>query len=205
MSLELYGSFRSRAKRSLWAALEVAVDFKQIPYAWNDPVLKSEEFQKINPLGRIPAFKDGNRAFSESLAINLYLAKVYGAKAQPALYPTDREAEVLQWSFFAASDLDPWVVLFGDHTAWKPEEKRIRAFADLAGTALEQSLQHLETALKSSSYLIGECFTIADLNAASVLQSLVPLSYPFSIYPNVNNWLRTSLDRPAALAASKYP
>lgn len=207
MSLELYGSFRSRTRRTLWAALEVDADFEHVPHKYNDPILKTEPFLKINPLGRIPALRDEHICLSESLALNLYIAKRYGDRTEPPIYPKGQESEarLWQWSFFAASDLDPWVVNFGDHTSWLPEEKRISAVATFAQASLNRSLQHLENSLVGKPFLVGEYFTIADLNVASVLQSLVPLSYPFEMYPSVDTWLRTSLDRPAAQAARKYP
>ena len=38
----------------------------------------SAEFLAVNPMGMIPAIKDGDLVMHESLAINLYLARKYG-------------------------------------------------------------------------------------------------------------------------------
>lgn len=205
MTLHIYGSFRSRTRRVLWAALELGLDFEHIPYAPRDPVLKHSDFLEVNPLGRIPAIRDGDLFLAESLAINLHIAKQNDRRGDHSLYPEANEALIWQWTLFAASDLDPWVVLFGEHTAWLAEADRVAAFAQLSRRALDRSLRHLETALASTPFLVGAAFSIADLNAASVLQSLVLLEYPFGDYPHVDAWLHTALARPAALAAKEHP
>ncbi len=55
----------------------------------HDPVLPvnvSAEFKKISPLGKVPAYKDGDRALADSSVICAYLER---AHPQPALYPSD--------------------------------------------------------------------------------------------------------------------
>ncbi len=203
MPLEIYGSFRSRARRVLWAALEAGVDFSHTPYAWNDPVLKADAFRAINPLGRVPATRDGNFVLSESLAINLYIAKHHAAHTEPALYPAGAENEAIlwQWSFFAASDLDPWVVNFGDHTSWLPKDQRSEDIAGFTRAKLNRAIGYLDAALSDRQFLAADHFTIADLNVASVLQSLLHLDYRLQDTPYVAAWLDSALQRPAALKA----
>lgn len=205
MTVHIYGSFKSRTRRVIWAALELGLDFQHIPYASKDPVLRGPDYLSINPFGRIPALRDGDVLLSESLAINLHIAKQYDGGGDLALYPEANEAAILQWTLFAASDLDPWVGLFRQHSASLPEPDRVPLLAKYGREALERSLQHLEAALTFKSFLIGDKFTIADLNVASVLQLLVLIDYPFDAYPHVDAWLKAALARPAAQAAKDYP
>jgi glutathione S-transferase len=202
--VQIYGSFRSRTRRVLWAALEANLEFEHFPYTPSDPALKRSEYLKINPLGRVPAIQVGSQSLAESLAINLHIAKSYGG-ADGELYPLADEAALWQWTLFAASDLDPWVALFGAHTSRLPESERMPAVAQLSRKALERSLSRLETVLSSKRFLVGGHFSIADLNVASVLQGLVLLNYAFEAYPHVDLWLRAALDRPRAQAAKDYP
>lgn len=205
MSFELYGSFRSRTRRPIWAALETGADFRHIPLTPADPTLKEPAFRQINPLGRVPVFKEGGRTFSESLAINLHIAKTYGEGLAPPLYPVDAEAKILQWSFFAASDLDPWVTLFRMHSDVLPKDQRDSALRNHGQQLLQRGLGHLEAHLSSAPFLAADHFTIADLNVASVLQPLVFGNYAFGDFPAVEAWLTESLNRPAARAASEFP
>jgi glutathione S-transferase len=57
----------------------------------------------------------------------------------------------------------------------------------------------LEGALADRSYLLGEDFTVADLNVAAVISRAVDMH--LSGTPRVGDWLKRCLDRPAARAA----
>jgi glutathione S-transferase len=205
MTLHIYGSFRSRTRRVIWAALELGLAFDHHHHATTDPILKQPDFLAINPLGRIPVIRDGDLTLSESLAINLHLAKHHDHAPTRTLYPDALEAQLWQWSFFAASDLDPWVVQFGAHTAWRPEAERNALLAQTASEALERAFDHLETALAASPFLVGNGFSIADLNVASVLLPLSLLHHSFAAWPHLDAWLRTAVARPAAVATLQYP
>jgi glutathione S-transferase len=80
----LYGISASPYVRKVRVALEE----KGIAYE-HDPVIPmnvSAEYKKISPLGKVPAYKDGDHAIADSSVIIAYLEKV---KPQPALYPSD--------------------------------------------------------------------------------------------------------------------
>ena len=80
----LYGVAASPFVRKVRVALEE----KGIAYE-HDPVIPlavGPEYRKISPLGKIPAYKDGDRAIADSSVICAYLERV---KPQPALYPSD--------------------------------------------------------------------------------------------------------------------
>lgn len=101
MTLIIYGSHRSRTMRVLWMAAELGLTYEHIPLEYNDPKLKQSEFLQINPAGTIPTIVDGDFALSESLAINLYLGKMYGRVGSIPLYPNtvEEEAKVWRWSY----------------------------------------------------------------------------------------------------------
>lgn len=86
---KLYGTWRSRATRNLWFANEIGLDLTLVPvwqaYRLDDPGAPdaplntlSPEFLAISPAGAIPVLDDGGLILSESLAINLHLARKYG-------------------------------------------------------------------------------------------------------------------------------
>lgn len=202
MTLHIYGSSRSRTRRVLWAALELGVEFEQRSLTIHDAEIKQDEYLSINPFGRIPAIRDGELTLFESLAINLHLARHH---ATAAFYPADQEAQILQWSFLAASDLDPWVTLYGAHTAFRPEAERNPVLAEAAAQALTRTFVPLDKALQASPFLLGEDFTIADLNVAAVLLPLTILGFDFGAWPHLDAWLRDATARPCAKAALQYP
>jgi glutathione S-transferase len=68
--------------------VRIALAEKNIAYE-HDPVIPfnvSAEFKKISPLGKVPAFRDGDRTLSDSSVICAYLERKHPT---PALYPSD--------------------------------------------------------------------------------------------------------------------
>ena len=60
-------------------------------------------------------------------------------------------------------------------------------------------LRVLDAAVAQSKYLLGDDFTVADLNVAAVISRAVDMD--LSAVPNLKAWLERCLDRPAARAA----
>jgi glutathione S-transferase len=197
MALTIYGSPRSRTMRVLWLASELALDFEHVPLAWDDPLLKSAEFLRINPAGAIPAIVDDGFALAESMAIALYLAKKYGAASQPPLYPPTLpgEAEAWRWSLWAQQHLEPWV----QRDASLAEARA--ALGPHADVAVACALAVLDRALGERSWLLGSHFTVADLNVAGVLSPSRAEHLELGPVPRVRDWLARCYGRPAAIAA----
>jgi glutathione S-transferase len=199
--LKIYGIAKSRAYRNLWAAQEAGVPFEQVQINWADETSKSADFLKINPMGQVPAIEDDGFALSESMAINLYIAKKYGK----GLYPADikDEAKCWQWTFFAATSIERPMSLVTYNRYMLAPEKRSEAQAQEGLEALKRPLDVLDATLAKSPYLLGQSFTIADLNVASVLYGAWFNKHDFSKTPNLLAWLERCLNRPTSLEARK--
>ncbi|HXZ88731.1 MAG TPA: glutathione S-transferase N-terminal domain-containing protein, partial [Candidatus Binataceae bacterium] len=78
MTIKLYGIPQSRSARCLWILEELGLPYENIPVDFIGEAQKPE-YLKINPNGRIPALDDDGVVLFESLAINLHLARKYGA------------------------------------------------------------------------------------------------------------------------------
>jgi glutathione S-transferase len=194
MALVIYGSPRSRTLRVLWMAAELGLDYEHIPMAWDDPALKRPEFLKLNPAGTIPTIVDDGFALSESLAINLYLAKAYGSGGAEPLYPVspDEEAETWRWSLWAQGHLEPWVqrdVRMTDLRKLAPDALRAMTTAPLT---------HLDRVLADRPWLLRTHFTVADLNVRSVLSPSRTEHLDLAPYPALRDWLARCHARPAA-------
>jgi glutathione S-transferase len=193
MALTIYGSPRSRTLRVLWAAAELGLDYTHVPLASDDPKLKSPDFLKLNPAGSIPTVVDDGFALSESLAINLYLAKTYGAGG---LYPAtpQGEAQAWRWTLWAQGHLEPWVqqdALLANLRA---------AMGRNARAVVEHGLGLLDRTLDDRAWLVGDGFTVADLNVACVLSPSRTARLDLSPFPQVHDWLARCYARPAAVA-----
>lgn len=202
MALKIYGVARSRAFRTLWMAQELGLSYEHVPVDMADGGTRRPEYLAINPNGHIPAIDDGGFVLWESMAINLYLAKKYGA-GPDGLYPQrlEDEARAWQWSFWGMTEIERPVLTALMHRALHPEDRRDARAAEEAERALGAPLKVLDGALAATPYLLGARFTVADLNLASILSWARPARIDLSAVPKVAEWLKTCSDRPAARAA----
>src|SRR5438874_12705831 len=198
--LKIYGVARSRAFRALWLAKELGLDYENIPIDMGKGETRSPDYLKINPNGHIPAIEDDGFVLWESMAINLYLAKKHGAGR---LYPVrlEDEARAWQWSFWGMTEVERPVLTAMFHRALLPEDKRDAALADESERQLAAPLRVLDSAVAAAPYLMGEHFTVADLNVASILSWARPARIDLGGVPKMADWFRRCSERPAARAA----
>jgi len=197
MALTIYGSPRSRTMRVLWTAAELGLDYEHVSLNWNDPALKQPEFLRINPAGTIPTIVDEGFALSESLAINLYLAKRYGAGGEAPLHPgtIQGEAEVWRWSLWAQGHLEPWVQRAAVMTTLPVVDEML--------AMTRPALALLDQVLSERTWLVGDHFTVADLNVCAVLSPSRARRLDLEPFPAIRDWLARSYGRPAAVATRR--
>jgi len=191
--LKIYGDARSRAYRCVWMLRELGLDFEQIPVDLASA--RDRSFLAINPNGKVPALVDGPFALWESIAINLYLAKKFDSELAPRTL--EEEARTLQWSLWAVTECEPHAVTLFNHTF--PRAARSTSDADAAAAAakLGKVLPVLDGALANSPYLLGDRFTVADLNVASIVSGAKAAGLDLTAVPNAKRWLSECLRRPA--------
>ena len=103
MTLTIYGPPMSRAMRTLWMAHELGLDFRhEYGFQEHAPV-PTEDLVAASPMGQVPAINDDGFTLSESMAINIYLAKKHGKLAP--VTPED-EAQTLRWSFWVMTAVE---------------------------------------------------------------------------------------------------
>ena len=195
--LRIYGSAKSRTIRVLWMAGELGLTYDHKDYLPRAPETRAPEFRMLNPNGRVPVIDDDGFVLSESMAINLYLAK----KHRSLLYPSDPKhaALVLQWSLWETDRLDRQIVKYMRHTKEFPEAERKPELAEEMWKEIVASFDVLETALTKSEWLAGPAFSVGDLNVAAALYRA--LSLDLGKWPHVQAWLNRCWARPAAKKA----
>jgi glutathione S-transferase len=198
-TLKIYGIPRSRAFRAMWLATELGLDYDNIPVGTTGDS-RAAAFLAINPNGHIPAIDDDGFILWESMAINLYLAKKHGLGT---LYPAslEDEARTWQWSLWGMTEIERHVLNAMFHRAVYPEDKRDAASADESERAMQAPLKVLDGAVSKTPYLIGNDFTVADLNVASILSWARPARIDFGPFPKAADWLTRCAMRDAAKAA----
>ena len=192
--MKLYGTSRSRAARSLWALEEVGAKYEHIPMPTTEA--KTPEHLKRNPNGHVPVLEDDGHYIWESMAVNLYLAEKYG---KGGLWPSDAlgHADAYKWSFWGISEVEPHLLAILVNRVLAPADQRDEKAAQKAVDALKAPLKVLDDSLKGRDYLLGNTFTIADLNAAAVLSWAPMMRLDLSATPTAQAWLQKCLGREA--------
>ena len=198
----LYGTSGSRALRALWGIEETGIAFEHVPTGYG-PDSKAPDYLAVNPNGRIPALVDGDVTLFESMAINLYLAKTYGG----ALYPDNPadEARAWQWSVWGISEIEPLQMQIVVQKLFTPEDKRDPKVIERAGRGLQRPLKVLDAALADRPWLLGDRFTVADLNVAAVMQLMKMVGVTYAEHTHVQRWADACRARPALARALARP
>lgn len=205
--ITLYGVYRSRASRPLWLLGELGLPFTHVPviqaYRLADPKAAdaplntaSPEFLAVNPLGQIPAFKDGDLVLTESLAITLHIARAHGGPLGPQ---SNAETSLMeQWSLFAATSVETPALeilyIIGDGGDKTPEGQ---ASIAINAEKLRRPLSRLQAHLATHDWLVGGRFTVADINTAEVLRYAQSHRSLLAEFPAVKAWLERCQARPA--------
>ena len=193
-TLTIYGIPQSRALRCLWAAREFGVPYNNEPVHFTK-ARESADLVKANPNARIPAIDDNGFTLYESMAINLYLAKKHGADHAISLRSLEEEALAMQWSFWVMTEIEkPLLTIMLNALGMAPADEATLA---QCRSALDRPLGVLEAHLADRAWLLGDRFTIADLNVASVLVWARGANLDMTAFPKVAAWLKGCMSRPA--------
>ena len=203
--LTIYGVYRSRASRNYWLAGELGLPFVSVPIVQarriDDPQAadapintQSPEFLAVNPTGLIPCIDDGGFVMTESLAINLYLARKHGGPLSGQTLT--EEAEMLQWTMWAATEVEPHavkIIMLRDKKDIESEQGRLTIRA--ANKALKRGFARLDAQLAATGWVVGKRFTVADLNLAEIFRYAMSQTELFDAAPNVKDWLERCQSR----------
>lgn len=205
--LTIYGVYRSRASRNYWMAGELGLPFVSVPVIQGrrleDPAApdapintRSPDFLAVNPIGLVPCIDDGGFVMTESLAINLYLARRHGGPLSGQT--VTEEAEMLQWTLWAATEVEPHAVkIILTHDERNAESEQGRLTIRAARKALKKSFALLDNRLAATGHVVADRFTVADLNLAEVFRYAMTEADLFDAAPNVKAWLERCQSRPA--------
>ena len=184
--LTIYGSPKSSAGRCFWCLEEAGVQYQTKSIDFRAGEHKSEAFLKINPNGKVPALTDGDFTIWESVAINNYIADAY----KPDLLgntPQERGL-VSQWNIWSVADLQVPMISAFIQLVFVPEPNRDTEVIAKAFEKIPPMLDSLEAELADKEYLVGNRFTLADLNTEFVVGICDDIKFDLSAYSNINQW-----------------
>lgn len=151
---------------------------------------KSADFLKKFPLGKVPAFENGEICLSQTNAIAYYVGNDQTRGG-------DSESLVLEWIGFADNEILP------NACTWVYPTLGIMAYnkqaTETAKEEIKKALSHLNNHLSTRTWLVGERITQADISVACTLSMLYKnvLDATFrNSYANVNRWFMTAINQP---------
>ncbi|MCX7645734.1 MAG: glutathione S-transferase family protein [Rhodobacteraceae bacterium] len=160
-TLTLYTNPWSRGRIARWMLEETGAPYETVILDY-DTTMKAPEYLAINPMGKVPALRHGDRVVTECAAICAYLADAF-PEAGLAPAPAER-ADYYRWMFFAAGPLEQAVT--NHAVGWDPDPERRRMFGygDYAST-----IETLATAIGGRDFVAGPRFTAADVYVGSAV------------------------------------
>jgi len=210
----LFGAPVSPFVRKVMVALaEKGIGYEHDPVV---PAVAPAEFKRVSkdvsPLGRIPAYRDGDFALADSSVIIAYLERV---KPSPALYPSDTRdyARALWFEEYGDGGLAPIIggkIFFqkiaGPAFFKQPTDEAVVTKA--INEELPPLLDYLETQLGNGDWLVGRSFSIADVGVATQFAqaSLCGVSPDAKRWPKLASYVDRALARPSfaeAIAKAK--
>jgi len=205
MSLVVLGGSVSPFVRKVRVVLaEKGLDYE---HEQVNPFAGPPGWREISPLGKIPAFKDGDRSLCDSSVICAYLEKRFPT---PALYPTDPYdyARALWFEEFMDGGVVPVVgpkvffplVLQPIFSGGQAPSAEVEA---LAKKTFEEDaaplFAYLEKEIGDRDYFVGNQLTIADIAVASIMVNpwLAGFAPERKRFPKLRAFLERMWSRPS--------
>ena len=187
--MQLYWAPRTRSFTTLWMMEEAGQPYERVLIDTSAGAQKSPDFLAINPMGKVPALKDGDATMAEAAAICTYVADRYpGAHLAPPVGDPAR-AKYLYWMFFAPSCIEPAIMQIFT---------KLDIPASSAGWGdATQVFDVLDQAVAKGPWLLGDDFSAADVVIGSGLNYAIRLFKMVPARPSFDRYLDRCAARPA--------
>jgi glutathione S-transferase len=196
-NISVYGSPFGTSFRVHWMLKELDLPYEHKPLNMAAGEHKTAEYLALNPMGQVPVIVVDDVVLTESIAITHYLA----AKFKPELLGATLEdqAHALRFSVWNMLNLNPHFGMLARPT-WSGQPLAPEVLeSTLAGLA--KYLPILEERLNGQEWIVGNMFSIADIDLRATFAYGEAANFDFSPYPNIEAWLKRTSERPSFIAA----
>ena len=204
------------ARTAILACLEKGVPYevRAVGAAGSDPnavfaALKTPEYLKLHPFGRMPAMRHGDFTLFESVAIARYVDEAFEG---PALQPAELQERAVmnQWisainDYIVADMVRRYIgeTIFGSEPDGVPDEDKLKAYRPRVRAHFEL----LDAQLAGRTYLASDRPTIADLHLLPIAHMVGALPGGLALIdklPNLARWWE-AMSRRDSFKASMPP
>ncbi|MBU1375162.1 MAG: glutathione S-transferase family protein [Alphaproteobacteria bacterium] len=196
--IELWHCPDARSFRPLWALEELGLPYELhlLPFP---PRVREPAYLQINPLGTIPAMKDGPTFMTESAGIVQYLVTRYGPNDLAVPVDDPAYGAWVNWLHFGEATLTFPQTLVLRYRQFEPGKAEVVA-DDYAKWFLSR-LRHVDRALAQGDWLCAGRFTAADISVGYALLLAHQLKLDETFSPAIKAYWQRLKVRPAFVAA----
>lgn len=195
-NMKLYFAPNSRAVRIAWLLEELGLEYELEKYSVGDRALRTPEYYKIHPMGRIPVLEDGETRIYESGAIVQYLLARHGNGKFVPEVDDPSFPEYLQWLHYAEGSIMGQVNILVVETILLPPEKRNDVNVNRALKLLRVALGNVDKRLQDREYLTGN-FSGADIMTGHACFGAMKAGAEIDDYEQLKAYIDRLLERPA--------
>lgn len=199
--IEIYAmAFQDRSDRVRWLLEEMNVPYVNKFLNKGAGEMKTPEYLKLNPMGRVPTIVDGDVVLWESVGVCLYLADKFIDKGLAPKPNSPDRAKYLQWMVFSVGSLEAVVArMFTFHGKSEAEVSKIKAEVEEQCKILKIPLNQT---LEKQDYLLPSGFSAADIMMAAV----IPGASDYLMEPGspISRYMERVMNRPAAIKAKVF-
>jgi glutathione S-transferase len=198
--MKIFHAPNTRSVRIIWLFEELGLPYELERFTLGDPAMRTPEYRRVHPMGRVPALQDGEVTIYESGAIVQYVLARYGNGRLAPDVSSPEFPTYLQWLHYAEGMLMPQVNVIVVETRFLPPEKRSPENLARATKLLTRMLEPVDAALAGREYLAGE-FSGADIMTGQACVVAARLGADLSDKPNVAAYVERLKSRPALQTA----
>jgi len=194
--LKIYHAPNTRSVRIVWLLEELGLPYEIESFRLGDARMRSPEYLKINPMGRVPTLEDGAVRLSESGAIVEYVLARHGKGRLVPEVSSPEFPRYLQWLHYAEGMIMPPVNIIVVETILLPKERRNQVNVDRAVKLLSRMLGAVDAGLEGREFMAG-AFSGADIMTGHACTVAQRLGADVSDKPNVAAYIARLNARPA--------
>jgi glutathione S-transferase len=190
--MKVYGRASSlNVQAVMWCAAELGLEVERIDAGFGFGLTDTREYLAMNPNGLVPVLQDRGLTLFESAAIVRYLAGCYG---NDGFWPDDpvARAPVDMWAEWGKTTLQANFLGAVFHPVLRGD-----AAEEKGRAALDRHLGILEAQLAGGPWVLGEEFTVADIEVGLPLYRYFTLDLARREWPAVADYYARLCDRTA--------
>jgi glutathione S-transferase len=185
----LHGFFTQNSMKPIYVLEELGVDYTFCFVDLVQGANRSEEFQQMTPVGKVPVLEHGGKFLFESGAICRYVA----SEEKSPLFPADKfeRAQVDQWMTYFTCHPGRWLTTLFFEKLIKPKAgfgETNQEVCEEAEKFARQQLKIVDNWLETREWLANGALSIAEPFALAYLEQVNYIDFPLDDYPSLEAW-----------------